>query len=80
MLKITIINIKMHLIIEKGMRGDRCDPIYYYICASNEYVNPIFDKNKNKESYVISLEGNSLYSTEMCYKLPQGEPKFDNNI
>ena len=48
--------------------------------ANNEYVNPIFGKNKNKESYVISLEANSLYSTEMCYKLPQGEPKFDNNI
>ena len=70
----------MHLIIEKKMRSGRCEPIYYYACANNEYVNPIFDKNKDKESYIISLDANSLYSTAMCYKLPQGKPKFENNI
>ena len=35
---------------------------------------------KDKESYTISLDANSLYSTAMCYKLPYGEPKFDNDI
>ena len=37
-------DIKMHLIIKKGTHGGRCEPIYYYACANNEYVNPIFDK------------------------------------
>ena len=35
---------------------------------------------KDKESYTISLDANSLYPTAMCYKLSQGEPKFDNDI
>ena len=73
-------DIKMHLIIKRGMRCGRYEPIYYYACVNNEYVNPIFDKNKDKESYIISLDANSLYYTSMCYKLPQGEPKFNNNI
>ena len=30
------------------MRRGRYEPIYYYACVNNEYVNPIFDKNKDK--------------------------------
>ena len=41
---------------------------------------PFLIKNKDKESYIISLDANSLHYTAMCYKLPQGEPKLDNNI
>ena len=33
-----------------------------------------------KESYVISLDANSLYASAMCYKLPYSEPKLDHNI
>ena len=86
MLKMTNIEIKLitdiyiHLIIEKGMRGGRCEPIYYHAKANNKYVNPNFDKNKEEESYIVSLDANSLYSTAMCYKLPYGRPTFDNNI
>ena len=85
MLKITNIEIKLitdsniHLIIEKGIRGGRCEPIYYHAKADNKYVNPNFDKNKDEESYIVSLHGISLYSTPMCYKLRYWEPKFDNS-
>ena len=85
MLKMTNIEIKLitdsniHFIIEKGIRGGRCEPIYYHAKANNKYVNPNFDKNKDEESYIVSLDGISLYSTPMCCKLRYGEPKFDNS-
>ena len=84
MLKMSNIEIKLitdcniHLITEKGIRGGRCEPIYNHAKANNKYVNPNFDKNKDEESYIFSLDANSLYSTGMCYKLPYGRPKFDN--
>ena len=83
MLKMSNIEIKLitdcniHLITEKGIRGGRCEPIYNHAKANNKYVNPDFDKNKDEESYIFSLDANSLYSTGMCYKLPYGRPKFD---
>ena len=40
----------------------------------------ILIKNKEKESHIISLDANSLYTSAMCYKLPFGEPKFNNNV
>ena len=40
----------------------------------------ILIKNKEKESHIISLDANSLYTSTMCYKLPFGEPKFNNNV
>ena len=86
MLKMTNIEIKlitsidMHLMIENGMRRGRCEPIYYHAEASSKCVNSNFDKNKEKESYTISLEANSLYASANCYKLPYGKPKFDHNI
>ena len=67
----------IHFITENGIRGGRCEPIYYHAKANNKYVNPNFDKNKDEESYIFSLDANSLYSTGMCYKLPYGRPKFD---
>ena len=86
MLKMTNIEIKLitdsniHFIIEKGIRGGRCEPIYYHAKANNKYVNPNFDKKKDEESHIVSLDTNSLYSTPMCYNLTYGEPKFDNSV
>ena len=37
-------NVDMHLMIEKGIRGGRCEPMYYHPKASNRYANPNFDK------------------------------------
>ena len=86
MLKTISVEIKLiidpnsHLIIKKGIRGGRCDPIYYHEKANNKYINPNFVKKRDKESYIISLDANSLYSTAMCYKLPYEESKFDDDI
>ena len=86
MLKMTNIEIKLitdpniHLIVAKGIKGGPCEPTYYHAKANNKYVNPNFNKNKDEESYIVSLYANSLYSTAMCYKLPYGEPKFDDDI
>ena len=62
MLKMTSVEINLmtdfniHLIIENGVRGGRCDPIYYHAKRNNKYVNPNF--NNEKESYMISLDAN----------------------
>ena len=86
MLKMTnaeiklITDINMHLMIEKGIRECRCEPTYYHAKANNKYVNPNFDKEKDEESYIISLDANSLYTSAMCYKLPFSEPNFDKDI
>ena len=46
--------------------------------ANNKYVKPDF--NNEKESYIISLDANSLYASAMCFELSYGESKFDNDI
>ena len=44
MLKMSNVEIKLitdpniHLIIKKGIRGGRCEPIYYHTKANNKYV------------------------------------------
>ena len=53
---------------------------YHFGEANNCFVNSNFNKTGDKESCIISWDANSLYSTAMGYKLPQGEPKFDNNL
>ena len=51
MLKMTTIAIKlittvdMHLIIQDGIRGGKCEPIYYHAKANNKYVHPDFNKD-----------------------------------
>ena len=62
------------------LRGGKCEPIYYHAKPNNEYVNPNFNKDNEKESYIISLDANSLYASVVCYKVPYSEPKFDHNI
>ena len=84
MLKMTSIKIKlladlnMHLIIENGIRGGRCKPIYYHAKANNKNINPNF--NNKKESYIISPDANSLYASAMCYEIQYGKIKFNYNI
>ena len=34
----------MHLMIENGIRGGRCEPMYYDAKPNNRYANPNFDK------------------------------------
>ena len=64
MLQMTSVEIKlmtdlnMNLMIENGIRGGRCEPIYYHAKANNKYVNPFF--NNEKKSSIISLDVNSL--------------------
>ena len=51
MLKMTNIDVKliasvdMHLIIQDGIRGGKCEPIYYHTKANNKYVRPDFNKD-----------------------------------
>ena len=42
-------------------------------------LTQILIKIKKKESYIISLDENSLYASAMCYELQYGEIKFDHN-
>ena len=53
-----ITSVDMHLIIQDGIRGDKCEAIYYRTKANNKYVNPDFNKDNEKESYIISLDAN----------------------
>ena len=53
-----ITSVDMHLIIQDGIRGDKCEAIYYRTKANNKYVNPDFNKDNEKKSYIISLEAN----------------------
>ena len=54
MLKMTnaqielITNPNIHLIIKKGIRGGRCEPIYYHAKANNKCVNRNFDEKRIK--------------------------------
>ena len=70
----------MHLMVEKGIREGRCEPTYSHAKANNKYYSPNFDIEKDEESYIISLDANSLYVSAMCYKLPFGKPKFDDDV
>lgn len=45
--------------------------------ANNEYVNSHFNKNKDIESHIVSLDVNSRYPTAMSYKLP---PNWRENL
>ena len=66
-------DLNMHLMIENLIRGVRYEPIHYHAKANNKYVNPNF--NSEKESYIISLDANSLYTSAICYELQYGEIK-----
>ena len=71
-------NLNMRLMIENGIRGGRCETMYYHAKANNKFVNP--NSNNRKESSIISLDVNSLYASAMCYELKHGEIKLDYNV
>ena len=52
------IKTKKNYLILNGIRGDKCEAIYYHTKANNKYVNPDFNKDNEKESYIISLDAN----------------------
>ena len=75
MLKMTNIEIKLiadsnaDLIIKKGIRGGRFETINYHAKGNNKYVNLNFDKNKDEESYIVSLVHYILQQCVINYHL-----------
>ena len=58
----------MLLMVEKGIRGGICHPIYRYAKANNKYMK---NYNKDKEeSFLQYLDDNNLYGWAMSQKLP----------
>ena len=47
---------------------------------SKQYLNSNFNKETDKESYIVSFDVNSLYPHAMTKKLPYSEPIFDEDI
>ena len=43
---ILVTDLNVHIMIEIGIGGGRCEPIYYHPKANNKYINPNFN---NKE-------------------------------
>ena len=42
------IKTKKNYLILNGIRGDKCEAIYYHTKANNKYVNPDFNKDNEK--------------------------------
>ena len=68
-----ITDVNMHLTIENGICGGRCEPAFLKAETNNEYINTNFDKNKDTESHIVSLDASSLYPTTVPEKLPCGK-------
>ena len=75
-----ITDVNIHLTIKRVIRGGRCEPVFLKAEANNEYVITNFDKNKDTESHIVSLDANSLYPTAMTEKLPCGKFKYVDDI
>ena len=58
----------MLLMVEKGIRGGKCQAMYRYAAANNTYIKS-YDKDIEC-SYIIYLDINNLYGWEMSQKLP----------
>ena len=64
----------MLLIVEKGIRGEICHAVYWYVKANSKYMK---DYDKNKESlYLKFWDVNDLYGWEMSQKLPVSNFKW----
>ena len=63
----------MLLMVENGIKGEKCDAIHRYAKATNKYMK---NYNKNIEpSYLSYLDANNLYGWPMCEKRPAGSFK-----
>ena len=64
----------MLLIVEKGIRGEICHAVYWYVKANSKYMK---DYDKNKESLCLKFwDVNDLYGWEMSQKLPVSNFKW----
>ena len=75
-----ITDVNIHLTIKSVIRGGRCEPVFLKAEANNEHVITNFDKNKDTESHIVSLDANSLYPTAMTEELPCGKFKYVDDI
>ena len=67
-------DIDMLKMVEKGIRGGKCQAVYRYAIANNKYMK---NYNKNIESsYFMYLDTNNLYRQTMSQKLPVGNFKW----
>ena len=72
------INVNMLLMVEKGIRGRICHPIYRYAKANNKYMK---NYNKDKEeSFLQYLDENNLYGWAMSQKLPVNGFKWKKSM
>ena len=77
MLKITgielkfILDIDMHLFIEKGMRGGIYDIAQGFSKANNKYMK--FHDNSKPSKYIAYLDANNFYGWGISQYLPYGE-------
>ena len=61
-------DVKMLLMVEKGIRGGICHSIYWYANPNNKYMK---DDDKNKElTYLQYWDVDNLYDWAMLQKLP----------
>ena len=68
----------MFLMVEKGIKGGKCDIIHRYAKASNKYM-----KNYVKSiisSYLTCLDANNLYEWGMYQKLPANGFKWVKDL
>ena len=68
----------MFLMVEKGIKGGRCDVIHRYAKTSNKYM-----KNYVKSiisSYLVCLDANNLYGQGMYQKLPANGFKWVEDL
>ena len=75
-----ITDVNIHLTIENGICGGRCEPAFLKAETNNEYINTNFDKNKDTESHIVSLDASSLYPTTVPEKLRCGKFKYVDDI
>ena len=71
-------DVDMLLMVEKGIRGGICHPIYRYAKANNKYM-----KNYNEDeekSFLQYLDDNNLYGLAMSQKLPLNGFKGEKNM
>ena len=60
--------IDMLLMVEKGIRGGICQPIYRYAKANNKYMKNYVKSIES--SFIEYLDANNLYGWAMSQKLP----------